>query len=293
MLVEIVEPVKFNSEANAGIVGFLDEVQASNNLGDRYEVQRRTIEANANVSYVAVYDRLDVNNIYAVYDEDSQLMRYNLLPQETLLVPTREVAAAVRATEDYLDKADKSWREQQDPDALARAVEANCITRKNNGACSAVFDAMVLRSKPDFVEWVNATQFAGQLKKLYGRRGDAQRFLAFCAPYTYSLDGKATDTKIYLFDRLSGKNLYCRHLANGKRRYYIEPVRSLVTPYTDFAYLEIVTRGILTVYADEVFAIKSVKKFDPFKVNPNLVMARGNHVATFWSRAYLPLPELK
>ena len=292
MLVEIVEPVKFNSEANAGIVGFLDEVQASNNLGDRYEVQRRIIEDDSNVSYVAVYDRLDVNNIYAVYDENSQLMRYELMPQETLLVPTREVAAAVRATEDYLDKADKSWREQQDPDALARAVEANCITRKNNGACSAVFDAMVLRSKPDFVEWVDA-QFAGQLKKLYGKRGDAQRFLAFCAPYTYSLDGKATDTKIYLFDRLSGKNLYCRHLANGKRRYYIEPVRSLVTPYTDFAYLEIVTRGILTVYADEVFAIKSVKKFDPFKVNLNLVMARGNHVATAWSHAHLPLPELK
>ena len=292
MLVEIVEPVKFNSEANAGIVGFLDEVQAANNLGDRYEVQRRIIEDNSNVSYVAVYDHLDVNNIYAVYDEKSQLMRYELMPQETLLVPTREVAAAVRATEDYLDKADKSWREQQDPDALARAVEANCITRKNNGACSAVFDAMVLRSKPDFVEWVDA-QFAGQLKKLYGKRGDAQRFLAFCAPYTYSLDGKATDTKIYLFDRLSGKNLYCRHLANGKRRYYIEPVRSLVTPYTDFAYLEIVTRGILTVYADEVFAIKSVKKFDPFKVNLNLVMARGNHVATFWSHAHLPLPELK
>ena len=292
MLVEIVEPVKFNSEANAGIVGFLDEVQAANNLGDRYEVQRRIIEDDSNVSYVAVYDRLDVNNIYAVYDENSQLMRYELMPQETLLVPTREVAAAVRATEDYLDKADKSWREQQDPDALARAVEANCITRKNNGACSAVFDAMVLRSKPDFVEWVDA-QFAGQLKKLYGKRGDAQRFLAFCAPYTYSLDGKATDTKIYLFDRLSGKNLYCRHLANGKRRYYIEPVRSLVTPYTDFAYLEIVTRGILTVYADEVFAIKSVKKFDPFKVNLNLVMARGNHVATAWSHAHLPLPELK
>lgn len=38
MLVEIVEPVKFNSEANAGIVGFLDEVQAADNLGDRYEV---------------------------------------------------------------------------------------------------------------------------------------------------------------------------------------------------------------------------------------------------------------
>lgn len=293
MLVEIVEPVKFNSEANAGIVGFLDEVQAVDNLGDRYEVQRRIIEANANVSYVAVYDRLDVNNIYAVYDEDSQLMRYNLLPQETLLVPTREVAAAVRATEDYLDRTNKLWREQQDPDALARAVEANCITRKNNGAGSAVFDAMVLRSKPDFVEWVDATEFADQLKKLYGERGDAQRFLAFCAPYTYSLDGKATDTKIYLFDRLGGNNLYCRHLANGKQRYYIEPVDSLVTPYTDFAYLEIVTRGILTVYADEVFAIKSVKKFDPFKVNPNLVMARGNHVATFWSRAYLPLPELK
>ena len=183
MLVEIVEPVKFNSEANAGIVGFLDEVQAANNLGDRYEVQRRIIEDNANVSYVAIYDRLDVNNIYAVYDENSRLMRYNLLPQETLLVPTREVAAAVRVTEDYLDKADKSWREQQDPDALARAVEANCITRKNNGECSAVFDAMVLRSKPDFIEWVDATEFADQLKKLYGKRGDAQRFLAFCAPY--------------------------------------------------------------------------------------------------------------
>lgn len=293
MLVEIVEPVKFNSEANAGIVGFLDEVQASNNLGDRYEVQRRIIEDNSNVSYVAVYDHLDVNNIYAVYDENSRLMRYELMPQETLLVPTCEVTAAVQATEDYLDKADKSWREQQDPDALARAVEVNCIMRKNNGAGSAVFDAMVPRSKPDFVEWVDAIQFIGQLEDLYGKRGDAQRFLAFCAPYTYSLDGKATDTKIYLFDRLSGKNLYCRHLANGKRRYYIEPVRSLVTPYTDFAYLEIVTRGILTVYADEVFAIKSVKKFDPFKVNPNLVMARGNHVATFWSRAYLPLPELK
>lgn len=293
MLVEIVEPAKFNVEANAGIVGFLDEVQAADNLGDRYEVQRRIIEDNSNVSYVAVYDRLDVNNIYAVYDENSRLMRYELMPQETLLVPTREVAAAVQTTEDYLDRTNKSWREQQDPDALARAVEANCITRKNNGAGVAMFDAMVFRSKPDFVEWVDATEFADQLEKLYGRRGDAQRFLAFCAPYAYSLDGKATGTKIYLFDRLGGKNLYCRHLANGKRRYYIEPVRSLVTPYTDFAYLEIVTRGILTVYADEVFAIKSVKKFDPFKVNPNLVMARGNHVATAWSHAHLPLPELK
>lgn len=293
MLVEIVEPVKFNSEANAGIVGFLDEVQAANNLGDRYEVQRRIIEDNANVSYVAIYDRLDVNNIYAVYDENSRLMRYNLLPQETLLVPTREVAAAVRVTEDYLDKADKSWREQQDPDALARAVEANCITRKNNGECSAVFDAMVLRSKPDFIEWVDATEFADQLKKLYGKRGDAQRFLAFCAPYAYSLDDKATDTKIYLFDRLGGINLYRRHLANGKQRYYIEPVDSLVTPHTDFAHLELAVRRILTAYAIDVFADKSVKRFDPFKVNLNLVMARGNHVATFWSHAHLPLPELK
>lgn len=293
MLVEIVEPVKFNSEANAGIVGFLDEVQASNNLGDRYEVQRRIIEDNSNVSYVAVYDRLDVNNIYAVYDENSRLMRYELMPQETLLVPTREVAAAVQTTEDYLDRTNKSWREQQDPDALARAVEANCITRKNNGACSAVFDAMVLRSKPDFVEWVDATEFADQLKKLYGERGDAQRFLAFCAPYAYGLDGKVTGTKVYLFDRLSDINLYRRHLANGKQRYYFEPVESLDTPYTDFEHIELAARAALMAYHDEVFAIKSVKKFDPFKVNPNLVMARGNHVATFWSRAYLPLPELK
>lgn len=293
MLVEIVEPVKFNSEANAGIVGFLDEVQAADNLGDRYEVQRRIIEDNSNVSYAAVYDRLDVNNIYAVYDENSRLMRYELMPQETLLVTTREVAAAVQATEDYLDKADKSWREQQDPDALARAVEANCITRKNNGECSAVFDAMVPRSKPDFVEWVNATQFIGQLKKLYGKRGDAQRFLAFCAPYAYGLDGKVTGTKVYLFDRLSDINLYRRHLANGKQRYYFEPVESLDTPYTDFEHIELAARAALMAYHDEVFAIKSVKKFDPFKVNPNLVMARGSHVATFWSRAYLPLPELK
>ena len=293
MLVEIVEPVKFNSEANAGIVGFLDEVQAANNLGDRYEVQRRIIEDDSNVSYVAVYDHLDVNNIYAVYDENSRLMRYELMPQETLLVPTREVAAAVQATEDYLDKADKSWREQQDPKTLACAVEANCITRKNNGAGSAVFDAMVPSSKPDFVEWVDATQFIGQLKKLYGKCGDAQRFLAFCTTHTYSLDGKVTDTKIYLFDRLSGNNLYCRHLANGKRRYYIDPVKSLVTPHTDFAHLELAVRRILTTYEDEVFANKSVKKFDPFKVNLNLVMARGGHVATVWSRAHLPLPELK
>lgn len=293
MLVEIVEPVKFNAEANAGIVGFLDEVQAANNLGDRYEVQRRIIEDNSNVSYVAVYDRLDVNNIYAVYDENSRLMRYELMPQETLLVTTREVAAAVQAMEDYLDKADKSWREQQDPDALARAVEANCITRKNNGECSAVFDAMVPRSKPDFVEWVNATQFIGQLKKLYGKRGDAQRFLAFCAPYAYGLDGKVTGTKVYLFDRLSDINLYRRHLANGKQRYYFEPVESLDTPYTDFEHIELAARAALMAYHDEVFTIKSVKKFDQFKVNLNLVMARGNHVATFWSHAHLPLPELK
>lgn len=293
MLVEIVEPVKFNSEANAGIVGFLDEVQAADNLGDRYEVQRRIIEDNNNVSYVAVYDRLDVNNIYAVYDENSRLMRYNLLPQETLLVPTREVAAAVQATEDYLDRTNKSWREQQDPDALARAVEANCITRKNNGAGVAMFDAMAFRSKPDFVEWVDATEFADQLKKLYGRRGDAQRFLAFCTPHTYSLDGKVTGTKVYLFDRLGGINLYRRHLANGKQRYCIEPVDSLVTLHTDFEHLELAARAALMTYHDEVFAIKSVKKFDPFKVNLNLVMARGNHVATAWSHAHLPLPELK
>ena len=102
-----------------------------------------------------------------------------------------------------------------------------------------------------------------------------------------------TGTKVYLFDRLGGINLYRRHLANGKQRYCIEPVDSLVTPHTDFEHLELAARAALMTYHDEVFAIKSVKKFDPFKVNLNLVMARGNHVATAWSHAHLPLPELK
>lgn len=271
MLVELIESAMYDTDTKLNAKELL-RCGVKNDESDRYAVWRLgTVDDNGQtVDTAYLYDRLNANGVQAVYDENGDLLDYELEAMRTVQTPAdakvTDVVNTITALANRLSGAKNEFDTNQlRHDVVFNYIKSDYATVNTN--LKTVINPLLPESmqKPVAIERVgyqspnNRFETARTIvSELYGD-GKRPRFMVFGAP---TVGKHKVDTMLYLFDVLNFDSLYCRH-GNGEDHYFYEPVESLSVPYDNQIEIEHTAREyLLRKYESDVYFAKQKTKFD-------------------------------